>query len=72
MELSGVIGIVVGGLIGHIIAAGIAGGSYAYVGGGLFEVTEDPMGCLQGCVVEIVAVGIGAGAGYFIARLLAG
>jgi hypothetical protein len=72
MELSGVIGIVVGGLIGHIIAAGIAGGSYAYVGGGLFEVTEDPMGCLQGCPVEIVAVGIGAGAGYFIATLLAG
>jgi hypothetical protein len=72
MELSGVIGIVVGALIGHIIAASIAGGSYAFVGGSLFEVTEEPMGCLQGCLVEMVAVGIGAGAGYFIATLLAG
>ena len=72
MELSGIIGIVVGALIGHIVAAGVAGGSYAYVGGGFFEVTEDPMGCLQGCLVEIVAVGIGAGAGYVIATLLAG
>jgi hypothetical protein len=72
MELSGIIGIVVGALIGHIAAAGIAGGSYAYVGGGMFEVTEDPMGCLQGCLVEIGAVGIGAGAGYFIGTLLGG
>jgi hypothetical protein len=48
MELAGIIGIVVGALIGHIIAAaGVAGGSYAYVGGSVFEVTEDPMGCLQ-------------------------
>jgi hypothetical protein len=72
MELAGIIGIVVGALIGHIIAASVAGGSYADVGGGLFEVTEDPMGCRQGCLVEIVAVGIGAGAGYFIATLLTG
>jgi hypothetical protein len=72
MEFSGIVGIAVGALIGHIVAAGIAGGSYAYVGGDMFEVTDDPMGCLQGCLVEIVAVGIGAGAGYFLAMLLAG
>ena len=72
MELAPVIGLIVGVLVGHMIAAMIAGGGYQYVGGDLFEIVREPMGCIQGCVVEIVAVGLGGGAGYVIGTLLAG
>lgn len=63
------IGIIVGALVGYIIAAAIAGGSYRYIGGNLFEVTKEPMSCLPGCLLEVVLVAIGAGVGYFIGSL---
>jgi hypothetical protein len=70
MEDMQLIGIVIGAIVGHLIAAMIAGGSYAYVGGNLFEVTEEPMGCIQGCLVELIAVGLGGAAGYIIASFV--
>jgi len=66
------IGLIVGALAGHAVATMIAGDSYQHVGGGWFEVTENPIGCLQGCLVEIVCVGLGAGIGYFIGSMLTG
>lgn len=72
MELAPYIGLVVGLLVGHMIAAMIAGGGYEYVGGNLFEVVREPMGCIKGCVIEIVAVGLGGGAGFVIGSMLAG
>ena len=66
------IGIIVGGLLGYIVAAAIAGGSYRYVGGDLWEVVEDPMGCIPGCLLEIVLAIIGAGVGFLVGSLLAG
>ncbi len=66
------IGLIIGVLAGHAVATMIAGGSYQHVGSGWFEVTEDPMGCVQGCLVEIVCVGLGAGLGYVTGSLLTG
>lgn len=60
------IGILVGALIGYAVSASIAGGSYRYIGGEWWEITEEPMGCLAGCLLEIVAVAIGAAAGYIV------
>lgn len=60
------IGIIAGAFVGYVIAAAIAGGSYRYIGGNLFEVAKEPMSCLPGCLLEIVLVVIGAGAGYMI------
>ena len=54
-----------------MVAAMIAGGGYSYIGGNLFEVTREPMGCIRGCVVEIVSVALGAGAGYAIGSVFA-
>ena len=70
MEIIQVAGVIIGALAGHLVAAMIAGGSYTYIGGNVFEVTEEPLGCIQGCLVEIIAVGLGAGAGYIITYLI--
>ena len=63
------IGIIIGGLLGYIIAASKAGGSYRYLGDDLFEASDDAMGCVSGCLLEIVLMAIGAGAGYFIGSM---
>ncbi len=70
MDLYQALGAFIGAIVGHMVAAMVAGGSYTYLGGDLFEVTEEPMGCIQGCIIEIVAVGLGAGAGYVLGSLL--
>ncbi len=70
MEVVQVVGVIIGAIVGHLVAAMIAGGSYAYIGGNLFEVTEEPLGCVRGCLVELMAVALGASAGYFIAYII--
>jgi hypothetical protein len=55
MEGIRLVGIIISAIVGHFIAAIIAGGSYTYVGGNLFEIAEEPMGCIQGCLVEVIA-----------------
>jgi hypothetical protein len=73
-ELTGaqLIGMIAGGLIGYAIAASIAGGSYRHIGGGWFELVEDPMSCLPGCLLEIALVAVGAGAGFVVGGLFGG
>lgn len=73
-ELTGaqLIGMIAGGLLGYIIAASIAGGSYQHIGGGWFEIVEDPMGCLPGCLLELALVAVGVGAGFVIGGLFGG
>ena len=66
------VGIIVGALAGLAIAAGIAGGRYRHVGGGWFELVEDPMSCLPGCLLQIVLTVVGAGAGYLIGSMVGG
>lgn len=66
------IGIIVGAVVGYAIAAAIAGGSYRHIGGGWVELVEDPMGCLPGCILEIVLTALGAGAGYLIGSAIGG
>jgi hypothetical protein len=66
------IGMIAGGLIGYVIAAGIAGGNYRHIGGGWFELVEDPMGCLPGCLLELALVAAGVAAGFVIGGLLGG
>jgi hypothetical protein len=63
------IGILIGGFVGYIIASAIAGGGYRYIGGNLFEITKEPMSYLPGCLFEIVLVAIGAGVGYYIGSM---
>lgn len=72
MELAPIIGFVIGALVGHMVAAVIAGGGYQYIGGDLFEVVREPMGCIKGCVIEIVMVGLGSGAGFVIGGMFGG
>ncbi len=66
------IGAIIGGLAGHLVAALIAGGGYRYIGGNWFEVVREPMSCLKGSLVEVLCVGLGAGAGYVLAPMLFG
>lgn len=63
------IGMIVGALIGYAIAASIAGGSYRYIGSNLFEVVKEPKGCLPGCLLELLLVALGAGAGYLVGSI---
>jgi len=63
------IGVIIGGIVGYAVAATIAGGKYEYLRGNLFLVTEEPMGCIPGCLITLVAVGIGGGLGFVVGSM---
>ena len=67
-----VIGIIIGAIVGYGIAAAIAGGSYRYIGGNLFEVAKEPMSCLPGCLLELALVDVGGGLGYLVGSMFGG
>ena len=73
-DLSGgqIIGIIVGALIGYIIAGMRSGVSYLHVGGGWFEVIDESEGCLRGCLSVIFWVALGIAAGFLIGGALIG
>ena len=49
----------------------ITGGGWRHVGGGWFVAEEGRLGCVPGCLLEIVLAAIGAGVGFLIGSLLA-
>jgi hypothetical protein len=66
------VGIVVGALVGYMAGYAITGGGWRHVGGGWFVSEEARLGCVPGCLLEIVLAAIGAGVGFLIGSLLAG
>lgn len=66
------LGLLLGALLGYIVAVNMVGAKYRYLGGDLMEMVEEPADCLTGCVVTLLAVAIGAGAGYVLGGMLGG
>lgn len=64
------IGIVIGGIIGFFVAIAITSARYRNLGGGWWEMTEEPMGILKGLLVNLIGIIIGAGVGYLIGSIL--
>ncbi len=66
-------GIVVAAFLGCIIVGMRAGVSYHHIGGGWFEVIDEPEGgCLRGCFSVIFWVALGTGAGFLLGGSLIG
>ena len=65
-----VLAAVIGGVVGFIIATGIASPSYRHEGGGWFAV-EGGMGCFAGLLLQIVLTAVGAAIGLGVGVLLA-
>ena len=65
-----VLAAVIGGVVGFIIATGIASPSYRHEGGGWFSV-EGGMGCFAGLLLQIVLTAVGAAIGLGVGVLLA-
>ena len=66
------IGIVVGALVGYVAGYMITGGGWHYIGDGWFVAEEGRLGCVPGCLLEIVLAAIGAGVGFVVGSLLTG
>ena len=61
---------VIGGIVGFIIALSVATGRYTYIGGGRVMETRESMGVLKGLLVECIGTVLGAGIGYLIGSIV--
>ncbi len=64
-----IIGAIVGGILGFVIAGAIASPKFKYLGGHWGEF-KGGMGCLKTLFLQVVLTAIGAGAGAIVATAL--
>jgi hypothetical protein len=71
MSAEQIIGLVAGAFVGYIVAGMTVSPRYRHLGSGWFQITRR-MGFGRGCLLTILWIAIGAGAGYLVATLLTG
>lgn len=69
MSAEQIIGLVAGAFVGYVVAGLTVGPRYRHLGAGWFQVVRR-MGFGKGCLLTLLWIAIGAGAGYLVASLL--